>query len=279
MEISTNGHTTRPQNANCATIVRLLNTDAVLSGSGSSTGTIKRNAYIATMPHCSLRNSGGMVTEKVGDTGGCPPECSCHGQTFKYFIRHIVGIRMLPGPREPERACRPHQAQQRPDNDPVSHPQQNRDQGRQGAVAGEVRQDLANYQCCRSTATSCPRMGSTMVRQDVQRNQVIQAAHKERAGQKKQQDFGHAEKTAPGDELAAQLQQPETSAAPPRSRPTPARASISMSLPPSPADTVPYRNTTVSLPSRAHGDGHQHQQAPPVVMGDGRPRARSRVHP
>ncbi|MNV50788.1 hypothetical protein D3C71_1428150 [compost metagenome] len=32
---------------------------------------------------------------------------------------------------------------------------------------------------------------------------------------------------------------------------TPARASISMSLPPSPADTVPYRNTTVSLPSRA----------------------------
>ncbi len=63
MEISTNGHHT-PQNANCATIVRLLNTDEALSGSGRTAGTIKRKAYIATMPHCSLRNSGAWSRRK-----------------------------------------------------------------------------------------------------------------------------------------------------------------------------------------------------------------------
>ena len=76
MDTSTNGHHT-PQNANCATMVRLLTTEAELSGSGSTAGTISRKAYIATMPHCSLRNRG-MVTEKIGDTGGCPPECCGH---------------------------------------------------------------------------------------------------------------------------------------------------------------------------------------------------------
>ncbi|KAG0744557.1 hypothetical protein G6F24_016060 [Rhizopus arrhizus] len=63
MEISTNGHQT-PQKANCATIVRLLKTDAVLSGKGRIAGTIKRNAYNATMPHCSLRNSGAWSRRK-----------------------------------------------------------------------------------------------------------------------------------------------------------------------------------------------------------------------
>ncbi|MCY1308327.1 hypothetical protein D9M70_583250 [compost metagenome] len=63
MDISTNGHHT-PQNANCATIVRLLNTDDALSGNGRIAGTIKRKAYIATMPHCSLRNSGAWSRRK-----------------------------------------------------------------------------------------------------------------------------------------------------------------------------------------------------------------------
>ncbi|MNL41069.1 hypothetical protein D3C87_1634600 [compost metagenome] len=63
MEINTNGHNT-PQNANCATTVRLLNTDAALSGKGMIAGTINRNAYNATMPHCSLRNSGAWSRRK-----------------------------------------------------------------------------------------------------------------------------------------------------------------------------------------------------------------------
>lgn len=57
MDTSTKGHQ-MPQKANCASTVRLLKTDAVLPGKGRNTGTIRRKAYIATMPHCSLRNSG-----------------------------------------------------------------------------------------------------------------------------------------------------------------------------------------------------------------------------
>ncbi|KAJ8137142.1 hypothetical protein OY671_009645, partial [Metschnikowia pulcherrima] len=63
MEISTNGHHT-PQKANWATMVRLLKTDAELSGNGMMAGTIRRKAYIATMPHCSLRNRGAWSRRK-----------------------------------------------------------------------------------------------------------------------------------------------------------------------------------------------------------------------
>ncbi|KGQ02352.1 hypothetical protein BBAD15_g12439 [Beauveria bassiana D1-5] len=156
-------------------------------------------------------------------------------------------------------------AQQRPDHDPVRNPQQYRDQGRQGAIAREISQNLANA----GAVAQQPRAVPDRVddgRQHVQRNQVIQAAHQQRTGQQQQQDFGHAEKAAPGDELAAQLQQPEGQQ---RHQET------------GHAGQRQHQHVAAALARRdgavqehhgfaafaGHRDRHQDEQAPPVIVG------------
>src|SRR5690606_2328973 len=82
METSTNGHQ-MPQKANCARMVRLLKTDAALSGSGSSAGTISRNAYTPTTHHCNLRSRGAWSRRKSAKRAAERPSTAAIESTFK----------------------------------------------------------------------------------------------------------------------------------------------------------------------------------------------------